>query len=70
MHPATGHSRLQKSVLVGAVALGVAAGSYGIASAADGGSGAGASSGATLASRAARTEPGRAWTPVDIRRQV
>ena len=68
MHPATGHSRLQKSVLVGAVALGVAAGSYGIASAADGGSGAGSSSGATAAQpsqpaapSSPGSGPGRPW---------
>ena len=38
-------SRLQKAVIVGAVAVGLAAGSYGIASAASGGSGTGTSSG-------------------------
>ncbi len=38
---------LQKAVIVGAVAVGLAAGSYGVASAASGGSGAGSSSGIT-----------------------
>ena len=50
---------LQKAVIVGAVAVGLAAGSYGVASAASGGSGAGSSCGESPPS------PRSAPTPVD-----
>jgi hypothetical protein len=56
MGDTTGQGRLRKTVLVGAIALGLAAGSYGIASAASGGSGTGSSGGTT-------TQPAQAPPP-------
>jgi hypothetical protein len=51
--------RLHKAVVVGAIAVGLAAGSYGIASAASGGSGTGSSS----SSGAATTQPSQPSAP-------
>lgn len=51
--------RLHKAVVVGAIAVGLAAGSYGIASAASGGSGTGSSS----SSGATKTQPSRPSAP-------
>jgi hypothetical protein len=51
--------RLQKAVVVGAIAVGLAAGSYGIASAASGGSGSGStSSGTTTQPTQPSNQPG------------
>ena len=55
----THEGRLQKAVLVGAVAAGLAAGSYGIASAASNDSGSSSSSGTTAARPTTPTPPGQ-----------
>ena len=51
--------RLQKSVLIGAIAAGLAAGSYGIASAASNDSGSSSSSGTTAARPTTPAPPGQ-----------
>ena len=56
----TGRMRLEKAVIVGAIAVGLAAGSYGIASAATGGSGSGSG---TASGGAAATLSAPAQTP-------
>ena len=53
----TREGRLQKAVLVGAIAAGLAAGSYGIASAASNGSGSGSSGGTTTTQPATPAPP-------------
>jgi len=55
----TREGRLQKTVLIGAIAAGLAAGSYGIASAASSDSGSSSSSGTTAARPTAPAPPGR-----------
>ena len=57
MSSTTSVNRLQKAVIVGAVAVGLAAGSYGIASAASGGSGTGSSSTGTTTQPSQPSQP-------------
>ena len=59
MSTSRNESRLHKAVVVGAIAVGLAAGSYGIASAASGGSGTGSSP----SSGAATTQPSQPAAP-------
>ena len=57
MSTTSSDGRMHKAVIVGAIAVGLAAGSYGIASAASGGSGTGSSSGGTTTQPAQPSQP-------------